>query len=109
VVPSIATKRRKRKPQPRCKVSRRRKPRAKRTSAAEHVFDPQAEAGARRRKRTKRPDPCRRRKRRRPRRPVATSDFRGVSCSLLEDSLNVDAGPIIPGADSLPRHALVRP
>ena len=39
----------------------------------------------------------------------ATSDFRGVYCSLLEDWLNVDAGPIIPGADSLPRYALIDP
>ena len=40
---------------------------------------------------------------------VATSDFRGVYCSLLEEWLNVDAGPIIPGADSLPRYALTKP
>ena len=39
----------------------------------------------------------------------ATSDFRGVYCSLLEDWLNVDAGPIIPGADSLPRYTLIKP
>ena len=40
---------------------------------------------------------------------VATSDFRGVYCSLLEEWLSVDAGPIIPGADSLPRYALTKP
>ena len=39
----------------------------------------------------------------------ASSDFRGVYCSLLEDWLNVDPGPIVPGADSLPRYALIDP
>jgi uncharacterized protein (DUF1501 family) len=38
----------------------------------------------------------------------ATSDFRAVYCSLLEQWLNVDAGPIIPGADSFARYALVQ-
>jgi uncharacterized protein (DUF1501 family) len=37
----------------------------------------------------------------------ATSDFRSVYCSLLEQWLNVDAAPIIPGADSFARYALV--
>ncbi len=37
----------------------------------------------------------------------ATSDFRSVYCSLLEQWLNVDAGPIIPGADSFARYTLV--
>jgi uncharacterized protein (DUF1501 family) len=34
-----------------------------------------------------------------------TSDFRSMYCTLLESWLGVDAGPIIPGADSLPRYA----
>ena len=38
----------------------------------------------------------------------ATSDFRAVYCSLLEQWLNVDAGPIIPGADSFARYSLVK-
>ncbi len=38
----------------------------------------------------------------------ATTDFRGVYCSLLEQWLNVDAGPIIPGADSFARYTLVK-
>jgi uncharacterized protein (DUF1501 family) len=33
-----------------------------------------------------------------------TSDFRSMYCTLLENWLGVDAGPIIPGADSLPRY-----
>ena len=65
-------KRPKRKTRPRCKVSRRRKPRAKRSSQAGYDFDPQVESSARRKKRTKRADRCKPRKRkRRPRRPVA--------------------------------------
>jgi uncharacterized protein (DUF1501 family) len=36
-----------------------------------------------------------------------TSDFRGVYCSLLEQWFGVDAGPIIPGAASFTRPALV--
>jgi len=36
---------------------------------------------------------------------VHTSDFRSMYCTLLEDWLGVDAGPIIPGADSMPRYA----
>ena len=36
-----------------------------------------------------------------------TSDFRGVYCSLLEQWLGVDAGPIIPNASSFTRPALV--
>ena len=36
---------------------------------------------------------------------VHTSDFRSMYCTLLEDWLGVDAGPIIPGADSLPRYS----
>ncbi|HET9120567.1 MAG TPA: DUF1501 domain-containing protein, partial [Solirubrobacterales bacterium] len=36
---------------------------------------------------------------------VHTSDFRSMYCTLLENWLGVDAGPIIPGADSLPRYA----
>ena len=63
-------KRPKRKTQPRCKVSRRRKPRAKRSSEADYVFDPQVESSARRKKRTKRPDSCKPKRKRRPRRPV---------------------------------------
>ncbi len=39
----------------------------------------------------------------------ATSDFRGVYCSLLEDWLNFDAAMVIPGADVLPRYAVVSP
>ena len=71
VVPQTAKKRPKRKTQARCKVSRRRKPRAKRSSQADYVFDPQVEASARRKKRTKRPASCKpKRRRRRPRRPV---------------------------------------
>jgi uncharacterized protein (DUF1501 family) len=34
-----------------------------------------------------------------------TSDFRSMYCTLLESWLGVDAGPIIPGADSLPRYS----
>jgi uncharacterized protein (DUF1501 family) len=34
-----------------------------------------------------------------------TSDFRSMYCTLLENWLGVDAGPIIPGADSLPRYS----
>jgi uncharacterized protein (DUF1501 family) len=33
-----------------------------------------------------------------------TSDFRSMYSTLLESWLGVDAGPIIPGADSLPRY-----
>src|SRR3954453_12711777 len=36
---------------------------------------------------------------------VHTSDFRSMYCTLLEDWLGVDAGPIIPGADSMPRYS----
>jgi uncharacterized protein (DUF1501 family) len=36
-----------------------------------------------------------------------TSDFRGVYCSLLEQWFGVDAGPVIPGAASFARPALV--
>jgi uncharacterized protein (DUF1501 family) len=36
---------------------------------------------------------------------VHTSDFRSMYCTLLESWLGVDAGPIIPGADSLPRYS----
>ena len=38
----------------------------------------------------------------------ATSDFRGVYASLLEQWLGVDAGRVIPGAASFARSALVR-
>jgi uncharacterized protein (DUF1501 family) len=38
-----------------------------------------------------------------------TSDFRAVYCSLLEQWLGVDAGPVIPGADSFSRPAIVKP
>jgi uncharacterized protein (DUF1501 family) len=34
-----------------------------------------------------------------------TSDFRSMYCTLLEGWLGVDAGPIIPGADSLARYS----
>jgi uncharacterized protein (DUF1501 family) len=34
-----------------------------------------------------------------------TSDFRSMYCTLLESWLGVDAAPIIPGADSLPRYS----
>jgi uncharacterized protein (DUF1501 family) len=36
---------------------------------------------------------------------VHTSDFRSMYCTLLENWLGVDAGPIIPGAASLPRYS----
>ncbi|HEY6761536.1 MAG TPA: DUF1501 domain-containing protein [Baekduia sp.] len=36
-----------------------------------------------------------------------TSDFRGVYCSLLEQWFGVDAAPVIPGASSFARPALV--
>jgi uncharacterized protein (DUF1501 family) len=39
----------------------------------------------------------------------ATSDFRGVYCSLLEGWFGVDAAPIIPGASGFARPALLRP
>jgi uncharacterized protein (DUF1501 family) len=38
----------------------------------------------------------------------ATSDFRGVYASLLEQWLHVDAGTVIPGASSFQRPVLVR-
>ena len=38
---------------------------------------------------------------------VATADFRGVYCSLLEQWFGVDAAPIIPGASSFTRPVLV--
>ncbi len=39
----------------------------------------------------------------------ATSDFRGMYCSLLEQWLGHDAGPIIPGASGFARPVLVKP
>ncbi len=39
----------------------------------------------------------------------ATSDFRSVYCSILEDWLNTDAAMVIPGADLLPRYPVVKP
>ncbi|HWI72923.1 MAG TPA: hypothetical protein VNT55_13295, partial [Baekduia sp.] len=36
-----------------------------------------------------------------------TSDFRDVYCSLLEQWYGVDAAPIIPGADTFTRPALI--
>jgi uncharacterized protein (DUF1501 family) len=38
-----------------------------------------------------------------------TSDFRGIYRSLLEDWLDVDAAPIIPGAASFAKPDLVKP
>lgn len=38
----------------------------------------------------------------------STSDFRGFYCSLLEQWLGVDAGPIIPGADGFERPQLLK-
>ncbi|WP_157260555.1 DUF1501 domain-containing protein [Patulibacter minatonensis] len=38
----------------------------------------------------------------------ATTDFRALYCSLLEQWLGHDAGPVIPGADGLGRYALLR-
>jgi uncharacterized protein (DUF1501 family) len=38
----------------------------------------------------------------------STSDFRGMYCSLLEEWLGVDAGPIIPDADSVERPQLLK-
>src|SRR2546428_8264 len=38
----------------------------------------------------------------------ATSDFRGVYCSLLEQWLNEDAAAVIPGAGSFSRPALLK-
>jgi uncharacterized protein (DUF1501 family) len=37
----------------------------------------------------------------------ATSDFRGVYCSLLEGWLGTDAAMVIPGADALPRYPVL--
>ena len=37
-----------------------------------------------------------------------TSDFRGMYCSLLEQWLGQDAGPIIPGASGFARPTLVK-
>ena len=37
----------------------------------------------------------------------ATTDFRGVYCSVIEDFLNTDSAMVIPGADTLPRYAVV--
>ncbi len=39
----------------------------------------------------------------------STSDFRAMYCSLLEQWLGQDAGPIIPGASGFARPALVKP
>ena len=39
----------------------------------------------------------------------ATSDFRGLYCSLLEQWFNFDAAQVIPGASSFTRPALVKP
>jgi uncharacterized protein (DUF1501 family) len=39
----------------------------------------------------------------------ATSDFRGMYCSLLEQWLGYDAEPIIPGASGFARPALIKP
>jgi uncharacterized protein (DUF1501 family) len=38
----------------------------------------------------------------------ATSDFRGVYCSLLEQWLGEDAAAVIPGASSFQRPVLVK-
>jgi uncharacterized protein (DUF1501 family) len=38
----------------------------------------------------------------------STSDFRAMYCSLLEQWLGQDAGPIIPGASGFPRPTLVK-
>jgi uncharacterized protein (DUF1501 family) len=38
----------------------------------------------------------------------ATADFRGVYCSLLEQWLNADAAPVIPGASSFARTPLLK-
>jgi uncharacterized protein (DUF1501 family) len=38
----------------------------------------------------------------------ATSDFRGLYCSLLQDWLNVDPAPIISGASSFPRYTVLK-
>ncbi|MEA2308577.1 MAG: hypothetical protein QOI65_863, partial [Thermoleophilaceae bacterium] len=38
----------------------------------------------------------------------ATSDFRGLYCSLLEDWLSFDAERVIPGAAGFARPALVK-
>jgi uncharacterized protein (DUF1501 family) len=38
-----------------------------------------------------------------------TSDFRGLYCSLLEQWLGVDAGPVIPNASSFSRPGLLKP
>ena len=38
----------------------------------------------------------------------STSDYRGLYCSLLEQWLGVDAGPIIPGADGFDRPQLLK-
>ena len=37
----------------------------------------------------------------------ATTDFRGVYCSVIEDFLNTDSAMVIPGADTLPRYPVV--
>lgn len=39
----------------------------------------------------------------------ATSDFRAMYCSLLEQWLGYDAAPIIPGASGFARPVLVKP
>ena len=38
----------------------------------------------------------------------ATTDFRGVYCSVIEDWLNTDAAMVIPGADPLARYPVVQ-
>ena len=37
----------------------------------------------------------------------ATSDFRALYCSLLEDWLGTEAEGIVPGASAFPRYAVV--
>jgi len=39
---------------------------------------------------------------------LVTSDFRGMYCSLLEQWLGQDAGPVIPGADQFVRPTLIK-
>ena len=39
----------------------------------------------------------------------STSDFRALYCSLLEQWLGVDAAPVVPGASSFARPAVVKP
>jgi uncharacterized protein (DUF1501 family) len=39
---------------------------------------------------------------------LATSDFRQIYCTLIEQWLGADAGPVIPNADQIARLGLLK-